>query len=66
MKPLSFFQAVVHLYSVIKWRFKKKEYIGRRVYIAGKVRPVIAENYDSIFVKGLSHAISKDNRYLRV
>ena len=54
-----------YLFGVIRWRIVGKEWIGRRVYIMGKMRPVTGETYKYIFVKGLSHEIRKDNRYLR-
>ena len=55
-----------YLIGVIRWRFGRKKWKGRRIYIMGKMRTVTAESYEYIFVKGLSHEIRKDNRYLRI
>jgi hypothetical protein len=61
--PITFRVALAYLWDVIKWYFSKREYINRRIYIAGKMRPIIAEKYGVYFVKGLSHAISKRDCY---
>lgn len=54
-----------YLVGVLKWRFSPRQWTGRRVYIMGKMRVVTGETYEYFFVKGLSHEIRKDNRYLR-
>lgn len=53
------------LLKVIRWRFSAKKWKNQRIYINGKMRPVIAETFDFIFVKGIKHGIRKDSRYLK-
>jgi hypothetical protein len=56
---------IARLWNIIKWRVSGEKWIGKRVYCAGKMRTVIGETYDFIFLKGLQNPIRKDSRYLR-
>lgn len=62
---LTFPQAWKWLIDVLKWKFSPKTWKGTRIYIAGKMRTVTGERYDTIFVSGLKHEIRKDSRYIR-
>jgi hypothetical protein len=66
MKPYTFSELFTYLKEVIKWRFSNKKWIGTRIFIAGKMRPVTHESFEYITVKGLSHQIRKDSRYFKV
>lgn len=63
-KVLTFAESIQMLFKVIWWRFTPKQWIGRRVYVYGKVRAVTSETFGHIFIQGISHAIRKDSRYL--
>ena len=63
--PLTFGMAIRRLFAVLKWQFSPKKYIGTRIFIYGKMRPVTGETFDYIFVKGLSHEIRKESCYLK-
>lgn len=63
--PLTFSMAIRRLIAVVKWKFSPKKWIGKRIFIYGKMRPVTGETFDYIFVKGLSHEIRKESRYLK-
>jgi hypothetical protein len=54
-----------YLVAVLKWRLSPKKWKGKRIFIQGKMRYVTGEKFDIIFVKGIRHAIRKDNRYLK-
>ncbi len=56
-------QLVKHLFAVIRWRVSPKKWIGKRFYLAGKMRTVISETYDHVFVSGMQNPIRKDSRY---
>jgi hypothetical protein len=57
-------QMIFRLFKIIRWRLSSKKWIGKRIYIAGKMRAVIGETFETIHVKGLSHELKKDSRYL--
>ena len=63
--PLTFGLAIRRLFAILKWKFQPKKWIGTRIFIYGKMRPVTGETFDYIFVKGLSHEIRKDSRYFK-
>lgn len=52
-----------HLFSVFRWRISPKKWIGKRFYISGKMRTVITETYDHVFVSGMNNPIRKESRY---
>ncbi len=65
LKAFTFGEICGYLWDVLKWRLSKPKYIGTRIFIAGKMRTVTSESFDSISVKGLSHQIRKNSRYLK-
>lgn len=54
-------QAFKYLFSVIKWRFSKKVFIGEKILFKGKKYKIVGESYDYVIIKGFSKAVKKEN-----
>jgi hypothetical protein len=53
------FEALKYLYDVIRWKFSKKQFLGKTVYIKGKFRKVTGESYRFFIVAGVKRALEK-------
>ena len=48
-----------YLFDVIRWKFSKKQFLGKTVYIKGKYRKVTGESYRFFIVRGVGWALEK-------
>jgi hypothetical protein len=53
------YEALKYLFDVIRWKFSKKQFLGKTVYIKGKYRKVTGESYRFFIVVGVKWALEK-------
>lgn len=53
------YEVLKYLFDVIRWKFSKKQFLGKTVYIKGKYRKVTGESYRFFIVAGVKRALEK-------
>jgi hypothetical protein len=49
----------IDLWEIIKWKFRKKKYIGSYTYYLGKTRKIVAEDFETVRLENINNPVAK-------